>query len=125
MKSGNRGANMTTPLYKAFRAGRMRTVISAVLALGLASSLLGSMVSVSADSKTSKSKTPARLSDDKKILHLLDRTGFGARPGDVERVRQIGIDRYIDQQLRPDHINDSAVEGRLSGLPSLHMDIAE
>src|SRR5262249_43248862 len=117
---------MTTPRNKAFKSGKMRTVISAVLALGLASSLLlGSMASVSADSKASKSKTPVRLSDDKKILHLLDRTGFGARPGDVERVRQIGIDKYIDQQLRPDHINDSAVEGRLSGLPSLHMDIAE
>src|SRR5260370_21574161 len=96
------------------------------VALGLAWWLvLGSMGAVGGDSKASKTKTPARLSDDKKILHLLDRIAFGPRPGDVARVRQIGIDKYLDQQLHPEHINDSAVEARLTDLPSLHMGVAE
>src|SRR4051812_13656664 len=57
--------------------------------------------------------------DDRTILHVLNRIGFGARPGDVERVRQIGLDRYLDLQLHPDRIPDSAVAARLAGLETL------
>jgi hypothetical protein len=39
--------------------------------------------------------------DDKTILHVLNRIGYGARAGDVERVRQVGLAAYIDQQLHP------------------------
>ena len=51
--------------------------------------------------------------------------GYGPRPGDVQRVRQMGIDKYIDQQLHPGSMDDSETEARLSGLSSLRMDIAE
>jgi len=33
---------------------------------------------------------------------LLWRAGFGPRPGDVERIRRLGVERYIDQQLHPE-----------------------
>ena len=39
--------------------------------------------------------------DDRAIVHVLGRTAFGPRPGDVERVRTMGIQRYIDEQLHP------------------------
>ncbi len=45
--------------------------------------------------------------------HALSRLAFGARPGDVERVMQIGVDRWIDQQLHPERIDDKAVEARV------------
>jgi uncharacterized protein (DUF1800 family) len=64
------------------------------------------------------SAVPARP-DDKTILHVLNRIGFGARPGDVDRVRQIGLAAYIDQQLHPDRIADSAVGERLAGFETL------
>ena len=35
-----------------------------------------------------------RLSEDQVVLHVLNRLGFGARPGDVERVKAIGIENY-------------------------------
>ena len=38
--------------------------------------------------------------------HALNRLAFGARPGDVEQVMRIGVDRWIDQQLRPERIAD-------------------
>jgi uncharacterized protein (DUF1800 family) len=38
------------------------------------------------------------------ILHVLNRLGFGPRPGDFERVRAIGPDRYVQQQLHPESI---------------------
>ena len=51
----------------------------------------------------------ARVVDPEMVRDLVDHrdpdlshdVGFGARPGDVERVQQIGLSAYIDQQLRP------------------------
>jgi uncharacterized protein (DUF1800 family) len=57
--------------------------------------------------------------DDQAIVHVLNRIGFGARPGDVDRVRQIGLRQYIDQQLHPERIADDAVAARLSEFPTL------
>ena len=54
---------------------------------------------------SSSSAVPSKP-DDKTILHVLNRIGFGARPGDVDRVRQIGLATYIDQQLHPERIAD-------------------
>ena len=36
---------------------------------------------------------------DQQVHHVLNRLAFGARPGDYERVRQMGVDAWIDQQL--------------------------
>jgi uncharacterized protein (DUF1800 family) len=57
--------------------------------------------------------------DDAAIVHVLNRTGFGPRPGDVARVRAMGIQRYIDEQLRPDRIADPSMPMRLSGLSTV------
>lgn len=63
----------------------------------------------------------APLSKDKAMLHVLNRLTFGPRPGDVERVRQIGLTRWIEQQLRPETIDDTAVERKLSTFETLRM----
>jgi len=57
--------------------------------------------------------------DDKTILHVLNRIGFGARPGDVDRVREMGLAAYIDQQLHPERLADSAMTARLAPLETL------
>jgi uncharacterized protein (DUF1800 family) len=57
--------------------------------------------------------------EDEKILHILNRLGFGARPDDVENVKRIGLSAYIDQQLHPEQIDDSAVEQKLAGFREL------
>src|SRR5215813_14399561 len=56
---------------------------------------------------------------------LLNRIGFGPRPGDVERIQQLGTDKYLDQQLHPDRLDDHAAEELLAGLPSIRMNTAE
>jgi uncharacterized protein (DUF1800 family) len=61
------------------------------------------------------------LSADQAILHALNRLAYGPRPGDVERVRQIGLAKWIDQQLNPSSIDDKAVEARLEAYPTLRM----
>src|SRR5437764_8739280 len=62
---------------------------------------------------------------DQAIVHVLNRVGFGPAPGDVERVRAIGVMRYIERQLRPERIPDSAMETRLKSLPSIAMSSRE
>ena len=71
-----------------------------------------------------KSAVPAHP-DDRTILHVLNRMGFGARPGDVERVRTMGLAKYIDRQLDPAHVNDSALDSRLAEFPTLSMSTRE
>src|SRR5207244_810599 len=62
---------------------------------------------------------------DRRILHVLNRLAFGPRPGDVARVRAVGLDAWIDRQLRPETIDDSATERALVDLASLRMSISE
>src|SRR5678815_3379319 len=66
----------------------------------------------------SDSAVPSRP-DDRTILHVLNRAGFGARAGDVERVRRIGLATYIDQQLHPERLPDTEMTTRLSALETL------
>src|SRR5712691_1337161 len=75
--------------------------------------------------KAPASKSAAKLSQDQRILHVLNRLGFGARPGDVERVKAMGIDNYIAQQLFPEKIDDSASEAKLQNLETLRMSTAD
>ena len=65
------------------------------------------------------------LAEDRRILHVLNRLAFGPRPGDVARVRAVGLDAWIDRQLRPETIDDSATERALVDLASLRMSIPE
>ena len=56
--------------------------------------------------------------DDRAVSHVLNRVAFGARPGDVERVRAIGIDRYIDLQLHPERIPDRRIGDGYDSVPT-------
>jgi uncharacterized protein (DUF1800 family) len=59
-------------------------------------------------------------------LTVINRVSFGPRPGDFERVQQMGIDAYIDEQLHPESIDDRAVEQRVAELyPTLAMSAGE
>ena len=98
--------------------------VSMLTALATAGTLvLGAVIPVVADSKSRTSS--AGLNADQRIIHLLNRIGFGPRPGDVERVKKLGVDKYIDLQLHPERIDDSAVEAKLANYPSLKMSLAE
>ncbi len=72
-----------------------------------------------------KKHADARMDEDKKIVHALNRFTFGVRPGDVERVRAMGLDKWFDQQLHPEKINDGELEARLAPLRTLKMSTRE
>ncbi len=57
------------------------------------------------------------VTGDALVAHVLNRVAFGPRPGDVERVRRIGVDAYIDEQLHPERIAiGDALRARLASL---------
>jgi len=75
--------------------------------------------------KKESSAAPGQMDAQKRAVHALNRLTFGPRPGDVERVMAMGLDAWIDEQLHPDKINDSALESRLAPLRTLRMDTRE
>lgn len=95
-------------------------VVAGALLLGTSTPLLSSP----AVQRRQRAKS-RQLSADQRILHVLNRLGFGARPGDVERVRQMGVDAYINQQLNPEKIPDALAESKVKDLASLNMTAAE
>jgi uncharacterized protein (DUF1800 family) len=61
------------------------------------------------------------LNPRERAVQLLNRFTFGARPGDVDRVLAMGTDKWLEQQLNPDSIDDSALAKRLADYPTLTM----
>ncbi|MGB6430391.1 MAG: DUF1800 family protein, partial [Candidatus Acidiferrales bacterium] len=61
------------------------------------------------------------LDQEQAVLHALDRLGFGPAPGEVARLEQSGLEAWIDQQLHPESIDDSAMDARLASLPALQL----
>src|SRR5688572_11501138 len=71
------------------------------------------------------SQTVPSRPDDKTIVHVLNRLGFGARPGDVERVRRIGLAAFIELQLNPERIPDTTMAARLTGFETINKSTRE
>jgi uncharacterized protein (DUF1800 family) len=61
-------------------------------------------------------RTAADMPEPDAAALLVSRAAFGARPGDVERARQIGPAAWLEEQLDPAKIDDSAAEAGLAGL---------
>lgn len=78
-------------------------------------------VLLGADSKN-KAKS---ITDDQKILHVLNRLGFGARPGDVEKVKATGLKKYLEQQLNANSTDSAEVAARLKNFEVLNMETSE
>jgi uncharacterized protein (DUF1800 family) len=62
---------------------------------------------------------PSPLTEDQRVLHVLNRLGYGPRPGDIERVRQMGVAEYIARQLDPDRIPDDTAGRAVAAYPVL------
>lgn len=84
------------------------------------------MMSLATSSYPWQWSAPAELGEGNPIITTLNRVAFGPRPGDFERVQAIGIDAYIEEQLSPDTIDDSALDQRLDKMyPTLKMSAVE
>ena len=76
--------------------------------------------------KPSEAPPAPQMSSDDKVIHALNRLTFGARQADVEQVRQMGLQQWIDQQLHPESLPENPVlEAKLAPLDSLNMNSRE
>lgn len=62
---------------------------------------------------------------DQQVMQVLNRLAFGPRPGDAGKVRAMGVDAWIAQQLNPERINDDALDQMLARYSLLKMDQTE
>ena len=69
--------------------------------------------------------TEAGANEQKRAVQALNRLTFGPRPGDIQQVTAMGVDRWIDLQLHPEKIPDAAVEARLAPFRTLRMSSKE
>ena len=74
--------------------------------------------------KKEKATEPAP-NEQKRAVQALNRLTFGPRPGDVQQVLAMGVDRWIDLQLNPEKIPDTAIDDRLADFRTLHMNSKE
>ncbi len=104
-----------------FSGDRNRWLVSLPL-LGLVVVLSSSTSLLLAKDKKNKHSNLSQMQESKRAVHALNRLSFGPQPGEVQRVQQIGVDKWIEQQLHPEKIDDSALEARLAPLRTLKMD---
>src|SRR5260370_16225048 len=105
------------PAISATPRSFLAAALSVAYVLSLPAQLPGSGA-IPAVAKDKKPKTdPAlrglpitELSADEAILHALNRLAYGPRPRDIERVRQMGLAKWIEQQLNPNSVDYRALD---------------
>src|SRR6201998_2341083 len=100
--------------------------LTAVLCLSLVCPQLLVADSASGSANPDAKHTTSRASNDSKqlqgdarILHALNRLTFGPRPGDVDAVRAMGLEKWFDQQLHPAAIDEADLKSRLAEYPAM------
>ncbi len=63
--------------------------------------------------------------DTTRALHLLRRATYGVRPQDLAEALDLGSEAWLDRQLSPERIDDSALEERLAIFPAVEMTVSE
>lgn len=103
----------------------MRVLSKSVYLKSLAIALMVATFTAQTLSSPPKDPKKQRLNEEQRIVHVLNRLGFGARPGDVQRVKSIGLENYINQQLNPEKIFDTVAENKVENLTALALSTAD
>ncbi|WP_348260926.1 DUF1800 domain-containing protein [Telmatobacter sp. DSM 110680] len=99
--------------------------LTAVLGLSLVAPAVPAQTSVSDTNQPPKRLSgrsnyhSTEIQGDARILHALNRFTFGPRPGDVDAVRTMGLDKWFDQQLHPATIGEVDLRARLAEFPAM------
>jgi uncharacterized protein (DUF1800 family) len=102
----------------------MRAVVAAALCVLLVEQPL--MAESMARKKASAPPgSTAQIEGEQRVLHALNRMTFGPRPGDLEAVESMGLEKWFERQLNPAAISDSTLEQRLEMFPAMKMQQAE
>lgn len=99
---------------------KQNSALRNLVAAGLMAVLLAPTILVKGEKRAY-----TKLTEEQKIIHVLNRLGFGARPGEVEKVKAVGLQRFIDQQLDPASIRDDVVEAKVRNLEAFSLSTSE
>ena len=91
---------------------RLLPRIAALFCLSIACNLLAETAAVVPASK-------AKLRGDDRILQALDRFTFGPRPGDLNALRDMGLEKWFERQLHPDAFPNADLKLRLAQFPAM------
>jgi len=81
-----------------------------VVALLFAAAACGAQSPKLAPSPSSLASQNQELLPDEQVQQALNRLTFGARPGDADKIRSMGVEKWIDLQLHPDRIDDTKTD---------------
>ena len=70
---------------------------------------------------TQPSARQPQIPSDERLLLVLERFTYGPRPGDLQRLRDLGLNAWFQQQLNPPTIDDSALDARLAAYPAMQL----
>ncbi len=99
-------------------------VASSALAQPPASAPSSPKSTINSTRATSSKRIPtpiSKLTDEQRALHALNRLTFGPRPGDLQKVMDMDVNDWIEQQLHPEEISDSVLDGKLGQFRTLRM----
>ncbi len=65
------------------------------------------------------------MSERARMLRLLNRAGYGPRPGDLDRALELGYDATLEAQLHAEEIADPRAERALAALPTVGLTLGE
>jgi uncharacterized protein (DUF1800 family) len=105
-------------------AGR-RSLVAAALLLALAALTTQFALGRKKDKDKVTGPNQMQMDAQHRAVHALNRLTFGPRPGDADRVLQMGVDKWIDMQLHPDKINNASLDARLAPFRTLQMGTKE
>jgi uncharacterized protein (DUF1800 family) len=98
----------------------VRTRIRSLVAAGVAALSIAAVVAAK-----NKPKESTAADEHRRAVHALDRLTFGPRPRDVDEVAAMGVEKWVDLQLHPDKIDNSAMQARLAQYRTLQMTTRE
>ncbi len=106
-------------MHRRPRSSNLQSAIASILIVAM-SALTGSLPAA-----VKPATTTASLSGDEKLLQVLNRFTYGPRPGDLEHIRAIGLQAWFNEQLRPQRIDDSALDKRLAAYPAMQLPLKQ
>ncbi|HEX8834891.1 MAG TPA: DUF1800 family protein, partial [Abditibacteriaceae bacterium] len=83
------------------------------------------VASNAAPAKSTSGESLQQENSPQQMAHVLNRLGFGPRPSDWAEVQRLGAQSWINTQLHPETIVDSAVEAKLASLKTLKLSTAQ
>lgn len=126
MASSNRPCTRLKPPTKAWKAGVLLVAASPLMVSSARLDAAPDKAQASNATPSAVAKRDANaLTQDQIAVHVLNRLAFGPRPGDVADVERLGVARWIDAQLDPNSIDDSAIEKKLAAFQTLNYSISK